>query len=130
MIPLQCEYYALEGLTDLVGTVEQIKGSLNSKLRVEGILRTMFDARNKLSEEVSEQLFQYFGSKVYQSVIPRNVRLAEAPSHGQAAIIYDKTSTGARAYLDLAKEILDRRQTEFASMQETTTPQVVQEEVS
>ncbi len=126
LIPLQCEYYALEGLTDLVGTIEQIKGSLNNKLSVEGILRTMFDARNRLSDEVSEQLFQYFGDKVYKSVIPRNIRLAEAPSHGQAAIIYDKTSTGARAYLDLAKEILDKRQSEFSRLHDETIKKITQ----
>jgi chromosome partitioning protein len=108
MIPMQCEYYALEGLSALLDTVEKIRKILNPKLRVEGLLRTMFDPRNNLANQVSAQLVKHFGEKVYRTVIPRNVRLAEAPSHGLPALVYDKTSRGALAYLALAGEILRR----------------------
>ncbi len=106
MIPMQCEYYALEGLSALLDTVEKIRRILNPRLRVEGLLRTMFDPRNNLANQVSAQLVQHFGDKVYRTVIPRNVRLAEAPSHGLPVLLYDKTSRGALAYLALAGEIL------------------------
>jgi chromosome partitioning protein len=106
IIPMQCEYYALEGLTALLETVERIRQALNPSLEVEGLLRTMFDPRNNLANDVSEQLMEHFGDKVYRSVIPRNVRLAEAPSHGVPALLYDKQSRGALAYLALAGEIL------------------------
>lgn len=106
VIPTQCEYYALEGLSALLETIEKIKNVLNPKLNVEGLLRTMFDSRNNLANEVSKQLTDYFGDKVYNTIIPRNVRLAEAPSHGQPIILYDKTSTGAIAYLALAGELM------------------------
>tara|TARA_Y100001980_G_C14433974_1_gene221793 strand:- start:25 stop:792 length:768 start_codon:yes stop_codon:yes gene_type:complete len=106
VIPTQCEYYALEGLSALLETINKIKNVLNPNLDVEGLLRTMFDSRNNLANEVSKQLTDYFGDKVYNTIIPRNVRLAEAPSHGQPIILYDKTSTGAIAYLALAGELL------------------------
>jgi len=108
IIPMQCEYYALEGLTALVETIEQVRATANPRLSIEGLLRTMFDPRNNLSNEVSAQLISHFGDKVYRTVVPRNVRLAEAPSHGLPAIQYDKTSRGALAYLALAGEILRR----------------------
>lgn len=110
LIPMQCEYYALEGLASLLKTIEQIKGTVNNKLVIEGILRTMYDNRNNLAREVSKQLISYFGQKVYRTVIPRNVRLAEAPSHGLPAILYDKRSQGATAYLVLAGELLRKHQ--------------------
>jgi chromosome partitioning protein len=105
LIPMQCEYYALEGLSSLVDTIEQIRDSANPKLRIHGILRTMFDPRNNLANEVSAQLEQHFGDRVYRTVIPRNIRLAEAPSFGRAALFHDKYSRGALAYLALAGEI-------------------------
>lgn len=108
IIPMQCEYYALEGLSDLLNTIEKIRKILNSRLKVAGLLRTMFDARNNLSSQVSQQLVEHFGDKVYSTIIPRNVRLAEAPSHGLPAIRYDRNSSGAFAYLSLAREILSR----------------------
>jgi chromosome partitioning protein len=108
MIPMQCEYYALEGLSALLETVEKIRSLLNPNLRVEGLLRTMYDPRNNLSTQVSQQLVKHFGTKVYSTVIPRNVRLAEAPSHGLPALLYDRNSSGALAYLALAGEILRR----------------------
>ncbi len=106
MIPMQCEYFALEGLSALVSTIRAIRETLNSNLKIEGLLRTMFDKRNSLSGEVSRQLQNHFGDKVYQTVIPRNVRLAEAPSYGEAAISYAPNSKGTKAYLNLASEIL------------------------
>ncbi|MGD9842153.1 MAG: ParA family protein [Steroidobacteraceae bacterium] len=108
LIPMQCEYYALEGLTALVGTIEEIKCNGNAGLHIEGILRTMYDPRNNLANEVSKQLIEHFGERVYRTVIPRNVRLAEAPSYGQPALVYDKESRGAMAYLALAGEMLRR----------------------
>ena len=106
VIPMQCEYYALEGLSALLETINKIKKFLNPELKVEGLLRTMFDPRNNLANEVSQQLLAHFGDKVYRTIIPRNVRLAEAPSHGLPALMYDKSSTGAVAYLALAGEML------------------------
>ena len=108
LIPMQCEYYALEGLSDLVNTIKRVKKHLNPQIEIEGLLRTLFDRRNTLGKQVSNQLSAHFGDKVYSTIIPRNVRLAEAPSHGKAALFYDKSSKGARAYLDLADEILER----------------------
>ncbi len=108
LIPMQCEYYALEGLAALLDTVEKIRRILNPGLRVEGLLRTMFDARNNLSGQVSAQLVKHFGSKVFSTIIPRNVRLAEAPSHGLPALLYDRNSSGALAYLALASEMVQR----------------------
>lgn len=115
MIPMQCEYYALEGLSDLVQTIKKVRAALNPKLEIEGLLRTMFDTRNTLAQQVSEQLQQHFGDKVYRTVIPRNVRLAEAPSFGYPIIHYDKGSRGAKAYLALAGEILRKREPVAAS---------------
>ena len=108
MIPMQCEYFALEGLSALVNTIRKIRETLNPKLSIEGLLRTMFDGRNSLANEVSRQLCEHFGKKVYDTVIPRNVRLAEAPSYGLSAIDYDTQSPGAKAYLDLAAEMIKR----------------------
>ncbi|WP_308443232.1 ParA family protein [Deefgea piscis] len=108
LIPMQCEYYALEGLSDLVNTLRRIKQSLNKKIEIEGLLRTMFDPRSTLAQQVSEQLVKHFTSKLYHTVIPRNVRLAEAPSYGRPILAYDKSSKGAQAYLQLANEMLAR----------------------
>jgi len=108
IIPMQCEYYALEGLTALLSTIEKIRKFLNPHLKVEGLLRTMFDPRNNLANQVSAQLLEHFGDKVYRTIIPRNVRLAEAPSHGLPILKYDRTSRGALAYLALAGEMLNR----------------------
>jgi len=108
LIPMQCEYYALEGLTALLKTVDKIRDLLNPGLSIEGLLRTMHDTRNNLSNQVSQQLLKHFGGRVYSTVIPRNVRLAEAPSHGLPALLYDKNSSGALAYLALAGEVLRR----------------------
>lgn len=108
LIPMQCEYYALEGLSDLVTTIDGIASSVNSVLKIEGLLRTMYDPRNNLAKEVSEQLFSHFGEKVYRTAIPRNVRLAEAPSHGAPILSYDRNSKGALAYLALAGELIGR----------------------
>ena len=108
LIPMQCEYYALEGLSALMDTINKIRASLNPDLVIEGLLRTMYDPRNRLSQQVTEQLSKYFGDKVYRTVIPRNVRLAEAPSHGMPVLHYDKLSKGAQAYLALAGEIIRR----------------------
>ncbi len=105
LIPMQCEYYALEGLSALLETIEGIKSHSNAALEVEGILRTMYDPRNGLTRDVSRQLIQYFGDQVFRTVIPRNVRLAEAPSHGLPAILYDRASRGAVAYMALAGEL-------------------------
>jgi len=108
LVPMQCEYYALEGLTALLDTVSKLTAVVNDKLEIEGILRTMYDPRNRLANDVSEQLKRHFGDKVYRTVIPRNVRLAEAPSFGAPAMYYDKSATGSKAYLALAGEILRR----------------------
>ena len=110
LVPMQCEYFALEGLTALVDTISKLVAVVNPNLKIEGILRTMFDHRNRLSNDVSDQLKQHFGDKVYRTVIPRNVRLAEAPSFGTPAMYYDKTSVGAKAYLALAGEMLRREE--------------------
>ena len=109
LIPMQCEYYALEGLTALMRTIEQIQDSVNPALELEGLVRTMYDVRNNLSGAVSRQLQEHFGDKVFATVIPRNVRVAEAPSYGQSVIQYDRESRGAIAYLGLAGEYLRRR---------------------
>ncbi len=105
LIPMQCEYYALEGLTALLDTIAGVQSRANPELAIEGILRTMYDPRNSLTRDVSRQLIQYFGDQVFRTVIPRNVRLAEAPSHGLPAILYDRTSRGAVAYMALAGEL-------------------------
>ncbi len=108
MIPMQCEYYALEGLSDLVATIKKVRGHLNPGLHIEGLLRTMYDPRNTLAQQVSAQLIEHFGDKVYRTVIPRNVRLAEAPSFGVPALKFDRNSKGAQAYIALAGEMLNR----------------------
>lgn len=110
LIPMQCEYYALEGLTALLDTVEQVRASVNPKLEIEGLLRTMFDVRNNLSTAVSDQLTENFGEQVYRTVVPRNVRIAEAPSYGLPVTHYDPESKGALAYLSLAGEMLRRHE--------------------
>ncbi len=110
VIAMQCEYYALEGLSALITTINRISQTLNPSLKVEGILRTMYDPRNSLTSDVSAQLHNHFGEKVYRTVVPRNVRLAEAPSHGLPAIHYDKYSRGAKAYMALAGEIIRREE--------------------
>ena len=112
LIPMQCEYYALEGLTALVGTIEQIKSAVNENLEIEGILRTMFDPRNNLANEVSAQLIMHFGDKVFRTIIPRNIRLAEAPSFGKPVLFHDRESRGALAYLALAGEMIRREEEE------------------
>lgn len=108
LVPLQCEYFALEGLTLLIDTVDQLAHAVNPKLKIEGILRTMFDNRNRLSTDVSEELKKNFNNLVYKTIIPRNVRLAEAPSFGKPAMYYDKSSSGSKAYLALAAELIER----------------------
>jgi len=109
LVPIQCEYYALEGLSALLETIEGVRETVNPDLAIEGLLRTMYDGRNRLGVEVSAQLMQHFGDQVFRTVVPRNVRLAEAPSHGISIMEYDKTSRGALAYLALAGEILRQR---------------------
>ena len=110
LIPMQCEYYALEGLSALLATVEQIRAGINPELRIEGILRTMHDPRNNLANEVSAQLIEHFDERVFRTIIPRNVRLAEAPSFGRPALYHDKESRGALAYLALAGEMIRREE--------------------
>lgn len=106
LIPVQCEFYALQGLSELVNTVNQIQNSSNESLKIEGILRTMFDSRNNLSNDVSEQLAEYFPSELYKTKIPRNIRVAEAPSHGKSILQYDGLSKGSLSYYSLAGEII------------------------
>ena len=107
LIPMQCEYYALEGLSDLVGTIKRVRANLNPELEIAGLLRTMYDPRNTLSQQVSRELEAHFGDKVYRTLVPRNVRLAEAPSYGVPAVLWDATSKGAQAYVALAGEVLE-----------------------
>lgn len=109
IVPMQCEYYALEGLTALLETIEALRAELNPALEIEGVLRTMFDVRNNLANAVSAELTEHFGDRVFRTIVPRNVRLAEAPSHGQSIVGYDRTSRGGVAYLGLAGEIVRRR---------------------
>jgi len=110
IIPIQCEYYALEGLSALMNTIARVADSINPNIIIEGLLRTMYDPRNSLTNDVSDQLMQHFGERVYRTVIPRNVRLAEAPSHGEPVLAYDRQSKGAVAYLALAGELLRREE--------------------
>jgi chromosome partitioning protein len=121
LIPMQCEYYALEGLSALIQTIEKIKSNLNPGLEIEGILRTMYDPRNSLTTDVSTQLITHFGDKVYSTVIPRNVRLAEAPSYGLPALAYDKSSRGAIAYLALAGELNRRTNSKKSTSEKPVT---------
>ena len=123
LVPIQCEYFALEGLASLMATIDRVKRTLNPALCLEGLLRTMYDGRNKLTQDVSAQLVGHFNDKVYQTVIPRNVRLAEAPSHGVPIMMYDKTSQGAQAYLALASEILRRSGENLIANMSTETQQ-------
>lgn len=109
VIPIQCEYYALEGLSALMNTIARVADSINPNIKIEGLLRTMYDPRNSLTNDVSAQLIQHFGERVYKTVIPRNVRLAEAPSHGEPVLSYDPQSKGAIAYLALAAEVLQKQ---------------------
>jgi chromosome partitioning protein len=125
LIPMQCEYYALEGLSALLATVEQIRASINPELKLEGILRTMHDPRNNLANEVSAQLIEHFDDKVFRTIIPRNVRLAEAPSFGRPALYHDKESRGALAYLALAGEMI-RREEEPATAGAVDDPEAEQ----
>ena len=122
LVPMQCEYYALEGLTALMDTISKLTSVVNGDLHIEGILRTMYDPRNRLANDVSEQLKRHFGDKVYRSVIPRNVRLAEAPSFGAPAMYYDKSATGSKAYLALAGEVL-RKNAPIKNDQNTSSNQ-------
>lgn len=115
LVPMQCEYYALEGLAALMQTVEVIKNESNPALEIEGVLRTMYDPRNGLARDVSQQLVEHFGEQVFKTLIGRNVRLAEAPSHGLPAILYDRTSKGAIAYMALAEELIERHTLGFDS---------------
>jgi len=121
LIPIQCEYYALEGLSALMNTIASVAETVNPDIRIEGLLRTMYDPRNSLTNDVSEQLMQHFGERVYRTVIPRNVRLAEAPSHGEPVLLYDAQSKGAIAYLALAGELLRREEGKLAPTQSATT---------
>lgn len=111
IIPMQCEYYALEGLSDLVNTIKQVHRNFNRDLRIIGLLRVMFDTRSTLSNQVSAQLEQHFGDKVFKTVVPRNVRLAEAPSYGVPGVLFDKNAKGAQAYLAFAREMIERVKT-------------------
>ena len=108
LIPMQCEYYALEGLTDLVATIKKVKARLNTEIEIAGLLRVMYDPRSTLAQQVASELKSHFGDKVFNTVIPRNVRLAEAPSHGLPGVVYDPASKGAQAYIELAREVLQR----------------------
>ncbi|HEY2400507.1 MAG TPA: ParA family protein, partial [Steroidobacteraceae bacterium] len=119
-----CEYYALEGLSALVGTIEQIKSAVNERLEIEGILRTMFDPRNNLANEVSAQLIMHFGDKVFRTIIPRNIRLAEAPSFGKPVLFHDRESRGALAYLALAGEMIRREEEERENVAHAATATV------
>jgi chromosome partitioning protein len=119
LVPMQCEYYALEGLSSLIDTIEALKHQLNPSLKIFGVVRTMFDVRNNLANAVSGELTKHFGDIVFRSIIPRNVRLAEAPSHGQSIVGYDKGSRGGVAYLGLAGEIVRREREQTRIEKET-----------
>ena len=110
IVPMQCEYFALEGLSDLVNTIKRVHANLNPDLQIIGLLRVMFDARMTLQQQVSDQLIEHFGDKVFKTIIPRNVRLAEAPSYGLPGVAFDKSSRGAKAYLDFGAEMVERIQ--------------------
>ena len=108
IVPMQCEYFALEGLSDLVNTIKQVHANLNPDLAIIGLLRVMFDARMTLQQQVSDQLLEHFGDKVFKAIIPRNVRLAEAPSYGLPGVAFDSSSRGAKAYLEFGAEMIER----------------------
>lgn len=132
LVPLQCEYYALEGLSQLLNTAGIIKNNLNDDLKIEGIVLTMFDTRNNLSHQVVSEIRDHFGSKVFEAMIPRNVRLSEAPSHGKSIFEYDEKSIGAKKYMELAKELADRHSQSAVKAPETAQTQpktTTQEEV-
>jgi len=122
LIPMQCEYYALEGLSDLVQTIRKVRAHLNPRLEIEGLLRTMYDPRNMLAQNVAAELEKHFGSRVYRTVVPRNIRLAEAPSHGVPVLLLDKASKGAQAYLALAGEMLRRMEASAAAAELHAAP--------
>jgi chromosome partitioning protein len=128
LIPVQCEYFALEGLSSLLETIKAVRRRLNPHLQIEGLLRTMYDVRNNLGNEVSAQLTQHFGDKVLRSVIPRNVRLAEAPSHGQPIHLYDRSSRGAIAYIGLAGELIRRERQQHAGPGSGSPPPAARED--
>jgi len=130
LIPIQCEYYALEGLSALLGTIEDIRAAVNPDLAIEGLLRTMFDSRNNLGNEVSAQLEHHFGEQVFRTLVPRNVRVAEAPSHGLSIVHYDKSSRGALAYLALAGELVRKHTQHVAVNNDQTTPSGVEIELT
>ena len=111
IVPMQCEYFALEGVSDLVNTIKQVRANLNRELKVIGLLRVMFDARTMLQKQVSDQLFEHFGDEVFQTVIPRNVRLAEAPSYGLPGVVFDPSAKGSKAFVEFAREMVERIQT-------------------
>ena len=111
LVPLQCEFFALEGLSQLLSTVEQVRKTLNGKLTIHGVVLTMFDPRNNLATQVVEDVRAYMGEKVYKTIIPRNVRVSEAPSHGKPVLLYDLKCTGSQAYLKLASEVIQREHT-------------------
>jgi chromosome partitioning protein len=127
LVPMQCEYYALEGLSALLQTIDALKAKLNPALEIEGVLRTMFDVRNNLANAVSAELVNHFGDKVFRTIVPRNVRLAEAPSHGQSIVGYDRGSRGAVAYLGLAGELLRRQRERGKGGVETKKEQIPME---
>jgi chromosome partitioning protein len=108
IVPMQCEYFALEGVSDLVNTIKQVRANLNRELKVIGLLRVMFDARTMLQKQVSDQLFEHFGDEVFQTVIPRNVRLAEAPSYGLPGVVFDPSAKGSKAFVEFAREMVER----------------------
>ncbi|MEM8919920.1 MAG: ParA family protein, partial [Pseudomonadota bacterium] len=115
LVPLQCEFLALEGLSQLLRTVELVRGGLNPELEIQGVVLTMYDRRNNLSDQVANEVRSFFGSKVYQTVIPRNVRLSEAPSFGKPALLYDHKCPGSEAYIRLASEMIQREQERMAA---------------
>jgi chromosome partitioning protein len=115
LVPLQCEFFALEGLSQLLRTVELVRGSLNPGLEIQGVILTMYDARNRLSDQVAADVRSHFGEKVYNTVIPRNVRVSEAPSHGKPALLYDHKCAGSHAYMKLASEVIQRERARLAA---------------
>jgi chromosome partitioning protein len=122
LIPVQCEYYALEGITQLLNTIHLIQRGVNDRLAIEGVLLTMYDARLNLSRQVAADAREYFGNKVFQTVVPRNVRLAEAPSFGKPIILYDVASVGAQAYVSVARELIERHRQEEVALAPTLVP--------
>jgi chromosome partitioning protein len=127
LITMQAEYFALEGISELLDTIERIRGSINSELEIEGVLLTMFDDRTNLSQQVTAELKKFFGDKVFATTIPRNVRLAEAPSHGKPAILYDPKSRGAESYVQLAKEVIAKHVPGFVAFPEPAKEEIAQQ---